>query len=70
MELINYGKLETAIKEMETVLNKYDLEEKQLIIKSVHQRLMATVQNQKTKDMVGTMPLGDIMKRFMKEQGE
>lgn len=56
-KIIDYGELETPIKAVEQILNQYDLEEKQLIMKMLSQRLSAVISKQRLNDNLSSNPM-------------
>lgn len=70
MSLINYNELEEPIKEIEKILDVFDMEEKQLILKFVNQRFSSKLQQAKINDNLQNMPLQGLVKRFMKQENK
>ena len=67
MGIIQYDNIENVIRDIESVFDKHelDMEEKQLIIKLLRDRLVVQLQKQKTKDMVNNIPLNSLMKKII-----
>ena len=62
MPIINFGELEKPIKEVERILKEYNVEEKQLIMKSLQGRLTTQIQNLRAQEVsdnvLKKIPLG------------
>lgn len=70
--LIDYGVLERFVVLVERLFAEQGLksEEKFLIIRTLNEREVARVQQRKTSDLMGNVPLGGLMKRLMKKRDE
>ena len=68
MELINKDNMAQAIVKMEQLMDKLGLDhnDKLFIVNTIANRLRVQLQEQKASDMMHNMPLGGLMKRFMK----
>ena len=66
MGIINYEATETFVKNIEAMLEECDMEEKQLILKFVTNRLQSRVQQQRINDNMQKVKLGSLVKKFMK----
>jgi len=72
MPIIDFGELEKPIKEIENILNEYNVEEKQLVLKNLQQRLTAQIQNLRAQEVsdnvLKKIPLGGLLKKFKKDE--
>lgn len=64
MSLINYDKLEKAILEMETALEKYDAEEKNLILRNIATRINIGKQKTRMEDLASNVDIKSIAKKI------
>ena len=69
MPIIDFGKLEIPIREIEHILNSYQQEEKHLILRQINSRFQRKIQEQQMKDNLSNIPLQGLVKRFMKNPG-
>ena len=71
-KIINYEALEDPIVKIEDVLNDFDPEEKQLILKYITQRILKEIQKLQVKEAARTamsgLSLKDMMKSFKKDK--
>lgn len=67
--IIDYGEVEATIKLIEDIFESInaDLNERQLILKFLNERINAAVAKGRANDMMQNIPLGGLMKRFMKQ---
>lgn len=64
-KLINYERVEGVINTVETILEEFDLEEKQLILKFLGQRIGQRVAKQKANDIISSNPLASLALKMM-----
>lgn len=68
MGIIDFGEAEKPIKEIEGILEPMNQEEKLLVLKLVGQRLTRKMEQQKISDNLQNIPMGGLIKKFMKDQ--
>jgi len=69
--IIDYDELETAIVAMEEYLKRFDMEEADLILKSIIARRAKARQQQTINDNLQNVKIGSLVKNFMKkDKGE
>lgn len=70
LRIINYAEVEEAIKNVETVLDIYDEDERFLILNYVKKRILANQQKRKVKETVEGNPIYKMANKFMKKGDE
>lgn len=70
MTLINFEELEEAIKNIEIILHKYNVEEKALILSHTKQRLAQRIQKLKTQEGLENLKFGNVIKKIIKQQNK
>jgi len=64
-KVIDYGKSEEIIKEVEKVLKDLTLDEKFLILRFLNDRLLKIQQQDDTTKLIGNLPMGGFIKKAM-----
>ena len=71
MNVINYEAVEEPIKKIEHILGEYDVEEKQIILKFIQQRITKNIVRQKMNENLANMDMGimgGVIKKFMRNK--
>jgi len=68
MAIINFGELEKPIRAIEDLLSQFNQEETHLILKNLNQRFQKKLQEHQMKENLNNIPLGNLIKRFMKSK--
>ena len=66
--IINYEELGKPIMEIESILEQFDKEEKNLILRHINLRFNKIRQQEQIKENLNNVPLGGLIKRFMKNK--
>jgi len=67
MGIVDFDKLEIAIRRVEELMDKYNPTEKELIINNILQRMAKEKESQRAKDIVGSFGVGKIMEKFKRD---
>lgn len=69
--LIDYAKLEQYILDVEDILKELDVEEKELVMRKINQRIAARLRKQKIEDDLTNNKMYNFAKKLMgKDMGE
>lgn len=68
MVIVNFGELEKYIKEIEAIFDRDELNiiEKKLVLQEAFKRIQKKIHENDSKDLLGKMPLKDMVSRMMK----
>jgi len=65
-KIIDYSELEKPVRDIEKIIEEYDMEEKTLIMKIMLQRINKKKQQEQINDNMQNIKLGGLIKKFMK----